>query len=82
MPKIITTTQLQQNIGQIDDYAQEGPVIVTNYGKANLVIFPYFEGSDEAIEDYWENYEMWQNRKVLEERYKKSIESGPSDLAF
>ncbi len=82
MPKIITTTQLQQQIGKIDDYAQEKPVIVTNYGKANLVILPYFEGNEKAIEDYWENYEMWQNREVLEKRYQKSIESGPSDLIF
>jgi hypothetical protein len=80
MPSIITTTQVQQTIGQISKTIGEEAYIVTNHGKGKIVMLPYFNGCDEYITDYIEDYEMSKNRTVLQQRYRQSVKSGRSKL--
>lgn len=77
MTHIITTTQVQQNIGKISaDIAEMKTFIVTNHGQGAMVILPYFDGCDEGIVDYLEDYEMSKNKEKLAKRYAKSSKSG------
>lgn len=78
MAKIITTSELQKNIGKIDKLAKV--IIVTKRGKGNTVMLPYFDDNEEAIEEYLEEYEMRQNKKALQKRYEDAAKSGLSDL--
>ncbi|MCF7917977.1 type II toxin-antitoxin system Phd/YefM family antitoxin [Candidatus Gracilibacteria bacterium] len=80
MSKIITTSQLQKNIGKIDEYVSNSFAIIVNRGKPEAVLLPYFEDNDEMVLEYLEDYEMMKNKKILKERYKKSSQSGPSSL--
>lgn len=80
MLNIITTTQLQQKIGKISESIGEKTFIVTNRGEAKVVLLPYFDGCDEFIEDYMEDYEMNKNRDKLKKEMKDSLDSGISDL--
>lgn len=80
MTKIITTTEVQQKIGEVSELIQENAYIVTNRGKGRIVMLPYFDGCDENILEYLEDYEMYKNRDKLKNRYKESIDSGESDL--
>lgn len=80
MIKIIPTTQVQQQIGALSSDIEEQTYIVTNRGKARIVMLPYFDGCDENIQDYIEDYEMAKNRKILHERYTISSKSGKSSL--
>ena len=43
MPKIITTSELQKHIGSLLTWVNKNFVIVTNRGKAKMVMLPYFE---------------------------------------
>ena len=54
--------------------------IVTNRGKAKMVMLPYFPGCDRFIEDYLEDFEMAQNREKLQKEMEVSVKSGDSDL--
>jgi predicted ATP-binding protein involved in virulence len=80
MNSIITTSEVQKNIGQISKNIGENFYIVTNNGKGKMIILPYFDGCDEFMSDYRENYEMYLNRKNLKARYKESLDSGESNL--
>lgn len=80
--KIITTTELQQKIGDISKEIEKTTYIVTNRGKAKFVIVPYFDGCNELIEDYYEDFEIHQNKEKLSQRYKESLESGLSDFTI
>jgi predicted ATP-binding protein involved in virulence len=80
MNSIITTSELQKNIGQISRDIGEKFFIVTNNGKGKLIILPYFDGCDEFMTEYKENYEMYVNRKNLKKRFKESIKSGESNF--
>lgn len=80
MARIITTTQMQQKIGQISDTVDKVAYIVTNRGEAKMVILPYYDGCDEVIEDYMEDYEIWKNREKLQKEIEESLASGRSDL--
>lgn len=82
MATIITTTQVQQKIGEITATIGEKSYIVTNRGQGKIVMLPYFDGCDEFIEDYMEDYEMYLNQEKLQKELKKSMESGPSDLVI
>lgn len=82
MPIIITNSEFQKNVGKISRTIGEKPYVVTNNGKAKMIVLPYFELSDELVEDYMEDMEMWQNREKLKEKYKKSLESGISDFVI
>lgn len=80
MNQIITTTEVQQKIGQITSSIGERSYIVTNKGKGKIVMLPYFEGCDENVSDYMEDYEMAKNREKLKESYKESSNSGKSSF--
>jgi len=82
MVKIITNSQLQKNVSKISKDLQNSkkPLIITTHGQAKMFILPYFEDGDEVLEEYFENYEMWKNKKKLQERYKQSSQSGESNL--
>lgn len=82
MSHIITTTHLQQKIGSISESITHQTYIVTNHGEGRMVLLPYFEGCDEEVADYLEDYEMWKNRKTLQDRYQKSSKSGKSSLVI
>jgi hypothetical protein len=80
MSKIITTSELQKNIGKISEYTQKSFVILTNRGKAKAVLLPYFDDSEESISEYLEDYEMMKKKNTLKKRYKDSQKSGKSSL--
>lgn len=82
MPNIITTTEVQQSIGTISNTIIEQSYIVTNRGKGRIVMLPYFEGCDETVSDYLEDFAMVKNAKVLKQRYQKSAKSGRSRLVI
>lgn len=80
MSKIITTTQLQKHIGQCTADVQETSLIVTNNGEGRIVMLPYFDGCDDSVIEYMEDFEMSKNQSSLREKYAKSSRSGASDL--
>ena len=82
MPNIITTTEVQQSIGTISNTIAEQSYIVTNRGKGKIVMLPYFEGCDETVADYLEDFDMAKNAKTLKQRYQKSAQSGRSRLVI
>lgn len=82
MPKIITTTQVQKQIGQVAKSIGDSAYIATSHGQGKIVMLPYFDGCDQAIEDYMEDYEMYKNQEVLKNCYQSSVESGESDLVI
>lgn len=82
MTKIITTTQVQKTIGEVSRNIVNSAYIATNRGQGRIVMLPYFDGCDQMIEDYMEDYEMQKNKKVLQKRYAESAASGDSDLVI
>ncbi len=80
MTKIITTTQVQQKIGELSQSIATMNFIVTNRGEGKIVMLPYFDGCDENISEYMENFEMAKSQKKLQNRYKKSSKSEKSSL--
>ncbi len=80
MNHIITTTQVQQKIGEITSSIGEKTFIVTNRGMGKIVMLPYFGGCDENITDYMEDYEVFKNKETLKKRYQKSSKSGKGSL--
>ncbi len=77
---IITTTQLQQQIGKISAKIREKYFVVTSRGAPRLVILPYFEGCDQLLENYQEDFEMSQRREKLTKEFQESLASGISDF--
>lgn len=82
MSTIITTTHLQQKIGEISANISRKSYIVTSRGVGKIVLLPYFDGCDRIIEDYMEDFEMYANRDKLIKEFKESIASGNSDLVI
>jgi len=82
MPNIITTTQVQQKIGQISDSIDQVSYIVTNRGQGKIVMLPYFQGCDDNITDYMEDFMMMKNKEALIKRYQTSSKSGKSSLTI
>lgn len=82
MTKIITTTQVQQKIGELSQSIVQTNYIVTNRGEGRIVMLPYFDGCDENIAEYMENFEMAKNQQKLKEKYEKSLKSGKSSLVI
>jgi hypothetical protein len=82
MSTIITTTQLQQKIGEITSNIDKKSYVVTNRGQGKIVLLPYFDGCDEFIEDYMEDFEIMLNKAKLEKQWGKSLNSGESDLVI
>ncbi len=82
MSNIITTSELQRSIGKISQSIGEEIYIVTSHGKGKIILLPYFDGCDETITEYIEDYEMDQNKVKLQKRYQESSKSGESSLRF
>lgn len=82
MVKIITTSDLQKQIGQLKTFVMKSWTIVTNNGKPTAVILPYFEENEQAVADYLEDYEMYKNAEKLRGKFRKSVESGISDFSI
>jgi len=82
MTDIITTTEVQQKIGFITSSIGSKMFIVTNRGKAKMVMLPYFSGCDELMEDYMEDFEMYMNREKVQKEMEESKASGISDLVI
>lgn len=80
MTKIITVTEVQRNIGNISEHIADNAFVVTRNGKGSVVMLPYFDGCDVHVADYLEDFEMMQNKEVLQKRYRKSSRSGASSL--
>ncbi len=57
-------------------------IIVTSHGKPKMLMVPYFEESDELLDEYLEHYEMWKNRKKLKSDAAASLASGESDFVL
>lgn len=82
MVKIVTTSEVQKKIGQISGNISMESYIVTSHGKGKIVMLPYFDGCDENLAEYMEDFEMMKNKDSLKKRYKKSSDSGASDLVI
>lgn len=82
MSKIVTTAEVQKKIGKISKTIEIEAYIVTSHGKGKMVMLPYFDGCDEALNDYMEDFEMAQNKEKLQKKYEKSSNSGESDLTI
>lgn len=80
MSNIITTTEVQQSIGTISSTIAEQSYIVTNRGKGKIVMLPYFDGCDDTILDYLEDFAMIKNSQKLQKRYQAAAKSGRSTL--
>lgn len=80
MNRIVTTTEVQQKIGQISKSIDVETYVVTSHGKGKMVLLPYFDGCDKNMEDYMEDYEMMKNKDLLRKRYSESSESGEGSL--
>ncbi len=80
MNRIITTSQVQKKIGEITSNIGRGVYIVTNRGMGKIVMLPYFDGCDDKIADYMEDYEIEMNKAKLDDEFNKSSASGESDL--
>jgi len=80
MSKITTTTKIQKTISSIAKDVKNNPYIATVRGEPVLIMLPYFDKSDDIIEDYMEEYEMFKNKKKLEKELEKSTNSGISDF--
>ncbi len=81
MPKIITVTDLQKNIGKLLEFVGNGWAIITSRGKARVIMLPYFDDNDFSVEQYLEDYEMYAQATQLKGRYGASLQSGRSDLS-
>jgi prevent-host-death family protein len=77
---IITTSDLQKNIGSVMTHSSQGTVVVTKHGKAKVVMLPYFDDNEESLVRYYEDMEMHQNRKALQKKYQISSESVKSGV--
>lgn len=82
MNKIITSSEVQKEIGTFTKNIGEETYVVTVHGKGKIVMLPYFDGCDENMIEYMEDYEMMKNKEVLQNRYKESSESGASSLVI
>ena len=82
MPKIITTSELQKNIGKLLQFVGNSWTIVTSRGKAKVIMLPYFDDNDRSIEEYLEDYEISRNVENLKKRWQESAESGDSNLVI
>ncbi|MCX6807235.1 MAG: hypothetical protein NTZ80_00275 [Patescibacteria group bacterium] len=77
---IINNSDLQKNIGMFSKNIESNSYTVINRGKPKMIILPYFEDSNNFIDDYLEAYEINKNRKNLQQELTESLKSGESDL--
>lgn len=75
---IVTTSDLQKNLGSVMNRSAQETVVVTKHGKAAVVMLPYFENNTAALQRYYEDMEMQQNKENLTDYYQQSLDSGRS----
>jgi hypothetical protein len=81
MATIISSSELQKNIGKLVRGIDSNSFIVINRGKARMVILPYYDDNEEKIKEYLESYEMHRNRVSLQGKWQRSLDGGLSDLS-
>ena len=77
---IIPTREFQRNLGNICGHLKKTAYIVTKRGFGKMIVLPYFDGCDEFIDEYLEDYEIFSKKEELERELQESYESGYSDL--
>ena len=75
MSQIITTSELQRNIGRISREIGKDHMTVVNRGEPKMILLPYFPHNDDFIQDYMEQYEIRMNRDKLSEEIAMSHDS-------
>lgn len=80
MFQIITIRQLRAECSTLFEDLGKYGYIVTKRGLGKAIILPYFDGCDEFLDVYLNDYRIFKNRGELEEEFKDSFRSGPSDL--
>jgi len=82
MTTIINTTDLQKNIWTVSRGIYKKNFIVTNKWRWRLRVLPYFDWSDEYLEEYFENLEIFLNREKLKCQMEESKDSWKSNLVI
>lgn len=82
MPTILSNSEFQKNPGKLSQIVFEKGAILTTHGTPKMVVMPYFEESDELLEEYFEHFELWKNRKKLQKEMADSKQSGESDFSL
>lgn len=82
MNAIISTSDLQKNIGRLSREIDAKSFTVINNGKPKMVVLPYFEENSSLIEEYLEEYQMKRNQKKLQKELQESLESGVSNFSI
>lgn len=82
MSQIITNTQFQKNPGALKTSVKKKGTILTIHGVPEMLVVPYFEGSDEWLEEYMEAYEIAQHQQKLQEELSASKASGESAFSL
>jgi len=82
MTTIINTTDLQKNVWTVSREIYKKNFIVTNKWRWRLRVLPYFDWSDEYLEEYFENLEIFLNREKLKNQMEESKESWKSNLVI
>lgn len=77
---IINNSELQKKVGRFSREIEETAFTVINRGKPKMIILPYFEQSQDFIDDYLEAFEMSKNKKKLQKDFADSLKSGISGL--
>ncbi len=80
MPTIITNSQFQRNPRNISEQLDKKGCIVTNHGVPKMIVLPYFEQSDDFMEEYYEQFEISQNQQKLKAELEKSKKGGDSSF--
>jgi hypothetical protein len=80
--EIITNTELQKHIGAISKNIVKDAFTVTARGKPRMMLVPYFEGCNDMIDDYMEEFLLWNNRQKLQKEAQDSLDSGLSNLTI
>lgn len=74
--KIVTTTQVQQNIWILSDTNNMYTVI--NRWEPKTLVIPYSEEALDMLEDYLEDLEIMRNSDNLQKEMQASVDSGIS----
>ena len=82
MTTIINTTDLQKNVWTVSREIYKKNFIVTNKWRGRLRVLPYFDWSDEYLEEYFENLEIFLNREKLRNQMEESKNSWKSNLVI
>jgi len=82
MTTIINTTDLQKNVWTVSREIYKKNFIVTNKWRWRLRVLPYFDWSEEYLEEYFENLEIFLNREKLKNQMKESKNSWKSNLVI